>query len=531
MSEDHYSTRQMLSSSQSNNASGTEGGLNSSGSSNPMLKPRSVHPSPTAANIRSLPSHSTVGGGGGGFPNNPHNNNISIISSNRSSLPRRDSDFLGHNSNQHQHHLPLGRPPYEAHPHASAPVSLLSSGAIVTDATLSPPPSLGSSALTSSRQPSSWLALPPDSNSLIEQSTETFVHRLHRLFQLTALPTAMVLGIFFMYRLIDAKLEVNFVAKTIALYCTVVSVVMTGLLIYMHCTAYTDPVQQRRIVRILIMIPIYAVSSCLALWHHRVAPYIGLMRDCYESYVIYNFFFLLMGYLGGEEYALATRGGSKVSHMVPLCCLPPFPLTARTFGLWKLLLIQYMLLKPFFAFIAIGLGMLGVYDEASWSFRNAHVYFVIIMNVSVTAAFTTLLYFFKEFRHLLAPHSPFGKFAAVKAVVFLSFWQGVMMGVLVHMGIIHGSQEGQWTGEEVSTGVQDFLICNEMLLMCYLHHRVFPEKPYVPLELGHQPVQPWVWRHLLSISDVVDDSVKAVRRVNELAEVVVSSMHENGKQI
>jgi hypothetical protein len=345
--------------------------------------------------------------------------------------------------------------------------------------------------------------------------TETRAHRMHTFFQRTAAPTCAVFGVLLVVLLFNEKVDSHFIGRLISLYCALMTVIMTSLLVYLHLTAYTNPPQQRIIIRILLMIPIYAVDSCMAIWDYRVAPVIGLARDCYESYVIYNFFHLLMSYLGGEEHALASMVGAKIRHMPPLCCLPPFQLSSRTFRLWKLLLVQYMWMKPVLAVIAILLTPSGAYDEASWSFRNVHVYFVLILNISVTLAFTTLVYFFMEYKTLLAPHQPIGKFAAVKAVVFLSFWQGVLMGVLVHIGVIQSSREGLWSSDQVSIGLQDFLICIEMLLMCYVHHRVFPETPYVPL-YGHQPIQPWIWQHVFSISDIVDDSFQSVHRIKEV---------------
>jgi hypothetical protein len=326
----------------------------------------------------------------------------------------------------------------------------------------------------------------------------------------------------------NSHIEVHTLGQVMAGYSALMSVVMTALLIFLHLSAYTDPVQQRRIIRILLMVPLYAIDSSLALWNYKYGPLIGLIRDCYESYVIYNFFYLLMGYLGGEERALSLRFGAKVTHMIPFCCMPPFQLSNSTFRLWKILLVQYMIIKPVLAFIAIVLYLDNrKFDESSWALNNAHIYFVLILNISVTAAFTSLVYFFMEYKELLASWRPLGKFAAVKAVVFLSFWQGVLMGVLVHAGWIRGSPQGLWTPDEVSTGVQDFLICLEMLLMCYFHHAVFPETPYVPAS-GHHPVRRWAIAHALSISDVVEETVSSVGAIVMLTR---EGTEENAKAV
>lgn len=386
--------------------------------------------------------------------------------------------------------------------------------------------------LSRSNSEDSWERL-GDESKIARERQVLLAHRLHNVFQHSALPTAVVIAVLLLGLFTKALMEAHIVGRILSTYCALMSIVMTSLLIYLHMSSYTDPEQQRRIIRILLMVPIYAIDSCFALWSYRLAPAVGLIRDCYESYVIYNFFHLLMGYLGGEEQALIMRAGTKISHFFPLCLFPPFQLSEKTFRVWKLLLLQYMILKPFTAVIAAFLVSFHAYDESSWSFTNPHIYFVIVLNISVTLAFTSLLYFFVEFKDLLGPQQILGKFAAVKAVVFLSFWQGVLMGILVQVGFIHGSKEGLWTSDEVSTGVQDFLICIEMLFMCYVHHKVFPEGPYVP-ETGYKPPDRWVWLHVFSVSDVVNETVSTVATVvkpNASAGLSNSTLQENAKRV
>jgi hypothetical protein len=339
---------------------------------------------------------------------------------------------------------------------------------------------------------------------------DILVKRLHRFFTATAAPVAFVLGVFFMLLLLKAHIEAHIVGRIIAGCCVLLSCCMTLILVVLHLSAFTDPVQQRRIVRILFMVPIYALESFAALWNHEVAATIGLARDCYESYVIYTFYNLLMGYLGGEEHALQLKRGSEVTCLFPLCWFGSFPLNRSTLRTWKALLVQYMVLKPILSVTAMYLLVHDLYDEASWSFNNAHVYFVIVQNVSVTLAFSSLVYFFVEFKDALQPHKPIGKFAAVKAVLFLTFWQSVALGLLVHFGFVKGSKEGLWKPTEVSTGIQDFVICIEMLGLCYLHRFVFSERPYVPVT-GYHAIDCKSVAFLCSQSDVVLDVVEVVR--------------------
>ena len=84
---------------------------------------------------------------------------------------------------------------------------------------------------------------------------------------------------------------------------------------------YSNPAEQRWIVRILFIVPVYAFESWLSLLffsHDNYYVYFNairscfeamqwrslisncMYRDCYEGFVIYNFLSLCYEYLGGE---------------------------------------------------------------------------------------------------------------------------------------------------------------------------------------------------------------------------------------
>ena len=64
----------------------------------------------------------------------------------------------------------------------------------------------------------------------------------------------------------------------------------------MHLSRYTQPAHQRYIIRILFMVPVYAVCSWISLLDRSAGIYLDTIRDCYESWVIYNFLALCLAY-------------------------------------------------------------------------------------------------------------------------------------------------------------------------------------------------------------------------------------------
>ena len=53
----------------------------------------------------------------------------------------------------------------------------------------------------------------------------------------------------------------------------------------------------RSIIRILFMVPIYAVASFLSFWFYWHAIYFEVISDCYEAFAIASFFALLCHYI------------------------------------------------------------------------------------------------------------------------------------------------------------------------------------------------------------------------------------------
>lgn len=76
-----------------------------------------------------------------------------------------------------------------------------------------------------------------------------------------------------------------------------ISVILSLWLIMMHATHYLRPAEQRQIIRIIFMIPVYSVVSFLSYLFYRKAIYFEVLRDCYEAFAISSFFALLCHYI------------------------------------------------------------------------------------------------------------------------------------------------------------------------------------------------------------------------------------------
>ena len=69
-------------------------------------------------------------------------------------------------------------------------------------------------------------------------------------------------------------------------------------------------------LRIIVMVPLYAISSLISLFSLDAAFVIDAIRDIYEAFVIYCFFDLLVAYLGGERSLLIMLHGRPPKYPV-----------------------------------------------------------------------------------------------------------------------------------------------------------------------------------------------------------------------
>lgn len=457
----------------------------------------------------------------------------------------------------------------------------------------------------------------------------------------------------------------------------IISCLMTAYQMAMHIKYNVKPVTRRLVIRIILMVPFYAIDSWLGLRFKHIALYFDLLRECYEAFVIYSFYQLLVDFLGGEEQLVhILRGKKPHPHAFPFCCLPtwrmadylvqPFqrhteqtqtntndptavlkenqlgpkssatttsilaiplleqedaesseseqgrgsyqpptvekessaepsspshhetalpqsdktsapvievlPLDASTttaaasssssesttstavvavgavavggvvaengadvavfpssgsfhefYGAHSDFLIhtqlgtlQYCVCKPVVALIAFILNLLDVYGESSFDFETGYPYLAFITNMSQIWAMYNLLLFYVVCKEDLIPLKPIPKFLCVKAVVFFTFWQSVLIAILASFDVLTSTTH--YSKEELTVALQDFIICIEMAIAAIAHHYAFSYKDFHNPELPTvRPTGKLILSSILDVANVSDVFVHDVKRVKKKA--------------
>ncbi|KAJ3035835.1 hypothetical protein HDV00_003370 [Rhizophlyctis rosea] len=232
------------------------------------------------------------------------------------------------------------------------------------------------------------------------------------------------------------------------------------------------------------MVPIYTIGSCLSFRLFWLAPYIDIVRDCYEAFVVYAFFVLLQNYFAGsfQEQVKRLKGKPKQKVLAPFCCFSINP-SGQTFLVTvRLLCLQYVALRPTATIIAFILNYFHALCPLSGSPKHGQFWITAINFISSTVAVYGLFTFYFTIHNDIKEHQPLWKMIAVKFVIFFAFFQSIVLSLLNTAGVL--KPIGQISAEDVSTLIQNFLVCFEMVVAAGIHLKAFGWREFVLRPVG-----------------------------------------------
>lgn len=100
---------------------------------------------------------------------------------------------------------------------------------------------------------------------------------------------------------IVGSLTFQHIILLISIGCAGASAVMSLWLILKHLHRYTQPMQQRQIIRIIFTPVVFAVLSALAILNYDAAIYLIPLRDLYETFALASLFLLFTAYVAPDE--------------------------------------------------------------------------------------------------------------------------------------------------------------------------------------------------------------------------------------
>lgn len=255
---------------------------------------------------------------------------------------------------------------------------------------------------------------------------------------------------------------------------------LTFQLLSQHLFYWKNPKEQKAIIIIILITPVYAIDSFVGLLDLRGSKQFFMLvnsaKECYEALAIAKFLALVYSY---SNISLSNNivpdeiKGREIHHSFPMTLFQPRKthLNQRTLKLLKYWTWQFVIVRPVCSILTIMLQMLGMYPSwLSWAFT-------IFLSFSVSLAMYSLIVFYHVFAKELATHTPLAKFLCIKGIVFFCFWQGVVLDILVARGIVR-SHHFWLDTEHVEEAIQNVLVCVEMVFFSVMQQYAYHVAPY-----------------------------------------------------
>jgi len=323
-------------------------------------------------------------------------------------------------------------------------------------------------------------------------------------------------------------------------------------------------------IRILILVPIYAICAWFGLYYKELTEYYDVVRETYEAVALYCFYRFLVVYIGGEERLkeiLAEKhrrkeraqnhyrtqdlehSGSEhkadekkeenkenkeketqenadhdVEIPVDMAWLKygsHLGIARHFFKEWNLIgqfryctmvgILQYVPMRVFWTIVAFILEHQGKFEKGVWSPTVAFPYYIITANISQIWALYCLILFYHTLYDEIREIKPLGKLISIKLLVFAVFWQQLILTLMIRLQVLVASET--YSIEEEAYTLQDFLICIEMFLLSISHIYIWPAKEfYTPQEEAN--ARPLVKRmgSIINPTDIVKDMIRVAHR-------------------
>lgn len=288
-------------------------------------------------------------------------------------------------------------------------------------------------------------------------------------------------------------MQIETLAYAISGAFTLLSIILSGWLIWTHLLYNPMADIRKNVIRILMMVPIYALTSYLALVFNEKKLLFETIRDCYEAFALYSFHCFLVAALDGQTVLASTlRSKPQVYHITPFCCMKPWAMGGKFVRLTTIGILQYIPVKVFTSVVMLITSLAGVYGEGElFNPLVSYGYVCFILTWSQTWALYCLVLFFMGTKEELAPVRPLPKFLAIKAIIFFTYWQSIMINLFESAGWISESWDigcpNCWDAAKIASALNDFVICVEMLIFAVAHHYAFAIEDFLHASSGNVP--------------------------------------------
>ncbi|OCK91020.1 uncharacterized protein K441DRAFT_642148 [Cenococcum geophilum 1.58] len=255
-------------------------------------------------------------------------------------------------------------------------------------------------------------------------------------------------------------------SSIIAGVCLVLTSFLALISLMRHAAHYSSPVQQRQILRIICLIPWVGLITFLSVLSESAGPYIAPAVDVGVSLAISAFLLLLC------DFVLAGATARGQFNMQSPKWLK---------RVWYLVL-QFIPVSVILWIATAASMAAGTYCATSNRLYFAHIWIIIIRGFLEGAALFSVLRFYKIMKSKLISHGVMLKLIAFKGIIFLSFVQNAVLGILVSSHVIKPTKYMSY--HDISIGLPNFILACELPFFAVMIMVAYSIKPYTSLKMG-----------------------------------------------
>lgn len=287
---------------------------------------------------------------------------------------------------------------------------------------------------------------------------------------------------------------------------TTIAILLTFILVYRHLRSPCEPILSRHIFYILLMIPFYAINSCMTVIFPNQCLYFNAIKDSYEAFVLYRFYLLLIHYFNRDAPSYFNLVGNYNHSDIPpqlitedfitrntkeyftwcepyrpcsCCCyysnLFEIEATENLYIWIRRFIIQYLLLRIILIFLIIPLDIFNLYHYRIISLTNAYSWLSFITNISISFAMAGTYLLILIIKPVIKEREPIIKFLSIKLLILFVFWQSTLFSILSHFRIITPALfNNYWTEMALTESLHNMIVCFELMWLSLYHIWIFP---------------------------------------------------------
>ncbi|KAF2707854.1 hypothetical protein K504DRAFT_535464 [Pleomassaria siparia CBS 279.74] len=249
-------------------------------------------------------------------------------------------------------------------------------------------------------------------------------------------------------------------------------------LIFQHARHYSSPVQQRQIIRILLLVPWVCFFSFLIVWQIKAGLYLVLALDVGCSFALASFLLLMCDYVLSNQNGFQELFGSGANKNDLYAPNSPVWLKKSWYAVLQFIPTSIIL------WIATVISLAaGTYCANSNSIHFAHIWITVLKGFVTAIAVLSSIKFYKQMKPQLVQHNVMKKLISFKGIIGLNALQSFIINILVTKDFIKPTK--YMTIEDFQTGLPSLIMACEMPIFAILLFICFPVSPYQAAKPQH----------------------------------------------